>query len=350
MGDHTSPPLGETHPLVLRAARVVSVPRRDGNPQQLELEMLDGPLRGERVAGLSYRELGPTPGVDEEVLANTVGPEMGLGTGGMAFVLPGRGGEAPVNKDHSIKLPYTPLQFPAEPPMQAENLNGLPVVVLPLHSHLAPACCAAAVLRPGCRVSFIWQEGGALPVAFSESVRALRERGLLSLVISTGNCFGGDIEAPNIYAGLLAAAAVSEVILIGIGPGALGTGTAYGHGGMSAAIALNAACSLGAQPVLAPRVSGSDARSRHRGISHHTRSILQAALGAVRVALPASANGVSFKGLPERHNYLPVAYGAAGLEERFGLTFESMGRSYSEDEVFFDAPAAAVALSFGGVT
>ncbi len=185
-------------------------------------------------------------------------------------------------------------------------------------------------------------------MAFSKSVQQLQDCDLLHTVVSAGNCFGGDIEAPNIYAGLLAAAVVSEVILVGIGPGVVGTGTPYGHGGMSAATALNAACSLGAEPVLAPRISVSDCRSRHSGISHHTRSVLRAALGEVRVALPVSAEDVSPEKLPERHRYLKVSDKAAGLEARFGVTFESMGRAYSDDEVFFDAATAAVALALGG--
>jgi hypothetical protein len=107
-------------------------------------------------------------------VANTVGLEMGLGTGGVAVILPSAGADSvPVNANHFVKLPYTPLQFPAPPPPQAEELSGVPVAVLPLHSHLAPACCAAASLRPGCRVAFVWQEGGALPVSLSNTVRQL---------------------------------------------------------------------------------------------------------------------------------------------------------------------------------
>src|SRR3712207_7868859 len=84
---------------------------------------------------------------------------MGLGTGGVAVLVPAEAATSvPANDNHFVKLPYTPLQFPAPPPPQAEDLSGVPVVVLPLHSHLAPACCAAASLRLGCRVAFVWQE------------------------------------------------------------------------------------------------------------------------------------------------------------------------------------------------
>jgi hypothetical protein len=176
-------------------------------------------------------------------------------------------------------------------------------------------------------------------------VRTLREKELLHVVVSSGACFGGDVEAPNVYAGLLAAAALSDVVLAGIGPGVVGTGSPYAHGGMSAAVTLNAAAALGGEAVLAPRVSGADPRRRHRGISHHTRSVLRAALGGCRVVLPDSAWNVPTSDLPDRHSYVPVSYGASGLEARFGVTFESMGRAYKDDSVFFDAAAAAVSLA-----
>lgn len=314
----------------------------------VEIEVLAGPLSGTIVAAVSYPEMGPSPTRGASVLANTVGLEMGLGTGGVAIILPAEGGEAPVNENHFVKLPYTPLQFPAEPAPQAADLGGVPLVVLPLHSHLAPAACAAAHLRPASKVAFVWQEGGALPVAFSKSVAVLKEKGLLSEIVSCGNCFGGDLESPNVYSGMLAAAAVADLVLVGIGPGVVGTAAAGGHGGMSAAIALNAACSLGAEPVLAPRVSSADRRDRHSGLSHHTRSALAAALGGCWVAVPAEfGDAAAWRDVPERHSLLDVRYGASGLEERFGVTFESMGRRYEEDPVFFDAAAAAVALALG---
>ena len=282
---------------------------------------------------------------------NLLGPEMGLGTGGVAFVLPARDPDSavPRNEDHFVKLPYTPLQHPATPPLERDDLVGVPVVVLPLHSHLAPACCAAADLRPGVRVAFVWQEGGALPVAFSRAVEELAERGLLHAVVSSGACFGGDFESPNVYSGLLSAAGPAvraDLVLVGIGPGIVGAATAHGHGGMSSAVALNAASSLGAYPVFAPRLSGADSRARHRGVSHHTVSALRAALAGCRVAVPRGAGKLP-DGLPRRHSYESVPYGAAGLEGRHGLTFSSMGRGYKDDRVFFDAAAAAVALALG---
>jgi hypothetical protein len=330
------------NPPVLRRARVLAV-----SADLAEIELLEGPLAGETVPGVF---LGLAPATGEEVAANTVGLEMGLGTGGVAVILPSPEGSvrAPSNDDHFVKLPYTPLQFPALLPPLAEDLSGTPVVVLPLHSHLAPACCAAKALKPGCRVAFLWQEGGALPVALSRTVRRLKEKGLLNAVVSAGSCFGGDLEVPNAYAGLLAAAAGgADLVLAGIGPGVVGSATPFGHGGMAAALALNAAYALGAQPVLAPRLSGVEPRERHRGLSHHTLAALRGALAGCRVAFPASACEVPTEELPDRHTYEFVEASAAGLQERFGVTFESMGRRYEEDPVFFDAAVAAVALALG---
>ncbi len=331
-------------PPVLRRARVLAV-----SAELAEIELLEGPLAGETVPGIFYGHLGAPPEAGDEVAANTVGLEMDLGTGGLAVILPSLDGSAhaPANEDHFVKLPYTPLQFPAAPPPQAEDLCRVPVVVLSLHSHLAPACCAAATLKPGCRVSLLWQEGGALPVALSRIVRELKDKRLLHAVVSAGSCFGGDLEAPNVYAGILAAAGGelrADLVLAGIGPGVVGTATAFGHGGMAAATALNAASSLGAEPILAPRLSWADPRGRHRDLSHHTRAALRVALAGCRVAFPASCE-VPTEGLPDRHKCEFVGASAAGLEGRFGVTFESMGRRYEEDPVFFDAAVAAVALA-----
>ena len=339
---------GLTSRPVLRRARVLAVSAR-----LAEVEILEGPLEGGSVPAIFYPELGDPPREEEEVTVNTVGLEMGLGTGGVAVVLPkASGAGTPANENHFVKLPYTPLQFPVRPPPEAENLARVPVVVLPLHSHLAPACCAAASLRSGCRVAFLWQEGGALPVSLSDAVRELRGRDLLHAVVSAGTSFGGDVEAPNAYAGLLAAAGQkpgADLLLAGIGPGVVGTAGAYGHGGMAAAVALNAAAALGAEPVLAPRLSAADPRERHRGVSHHTRAVLRATLAACKVAFPAGC-GIPTEGLPHRHTYELVEATAAGLEGRFGVTFESMGRCYDQDPVFFDAAVAAVTLALRDAT
>ncbi len=51
----------------------------------------------------------------------------------------------------------------------------MPVVCCSLHSQVAPVCAALA----GLRVAYVQLEGGALPLPLSDTVRALRERGLI---------------------------------------------------------------------------------------------------------------------------------------------------------------------------
>jgi len=62
------------------------------------------------------------------------------------------------------------------------------------------------------------------------------------------------------------------------GPGNVGTGTRWGFSGVACADALHAADVLGGRSVASLRVSGADARDRHRGISHHSRTAYGRAL------------------------------------------------------------------------
>ena len=55
----------------------------------------------------------------------------------------------------------------------AASLEGLPVVCCALHSQVAPVCAALA----GLRVAYLQLAGGALPVSFSDTLRALADAG-----------------------------------------------------------------------------------------------------------------------------------------------------------------------------
>src|SRR2546430_692678 len=118
------------------------------------------------------------------------------------------------------------------------------------------------------------------PVALGDDVRALERE-----TVAVGACFDGDQEAVNAASGLLACEA--DVIVCGIGPGIVGTGSRWGHGAAAAAEAANAASALGGRPILCARVSDADPRERHLGVSHHTRAALSLCLGDVVVAWPA---------------------------------------------------------------
>ena len=55
---------------------------------------------------------------------------------------------------------------------------------------------------------------------------------------------------------------------------------------MAALDTAHAALALGLPTLLSPRLSSSDPRPRHRGLSHHTATVLELLLGSVRVPVP----------------------------------------------------------------
>ena len=145
-----------------------------------------------------------------------------------------------------------------------------------LHSMVAPALLAFHRETPRRRAVYIMTDGAALPLSFSDTVRRLKARGLLTTAITCGHAFGGDLEAVNIYSALAAAKTVAraEVIIVAMGPGIVGTGTKYGFSGMEQAYILEAVQRLGGRPIAIPRISFADPRTRHHGLSHHSRTVL----------------------------------------------------------------------------
>jgi len=222
-------------------------------------------------------------------------------------------------------LPYTPLQharvFGEETGAAAAGLEGMPVVCCSLHSQVAPVCAALE----GARVAYLQLAGGALPVSLSDTLRALRDRGLVASTVAVAPCFDGDVQCVSAASGLLwARGAGCDVAVCAIGPGIVGTGTRFGHGGLAAAEAANSALSLGGAAVIAQRVSEADARERHRGRSHHTDAVLALVRGEAVVAGPADGWREACAGLPLSHmgrgpdedpEFFAAAYGA-GVEAR----------------------------------
>jgi hypothetical protein len=289
------------------------------------------------------RVTGPVePG--DEVIVNVQARELGLGSGGfdVLYVNLTRGLELAAEPGaHVMTLPYTPLQAAVrhleEEGQLAESLDGMPVVCCSLHSQLAPAC---AGIGEGVRVAYVQLGGGALPVSLSDSLRALKKRGLVEIGIASGACFDGDAQAVGVASALAWAAAEGfGVVVCGVGPGIVGTGSALGHGGVAAAEAANAASALGGSPVLAVRVSEGDSRERHQGVSHHTRAVLDLAIGNVAVAWPA---GLESPDWLTGHEEVDVT---GWLDACAGLPLEHMGRGPDEDPWFFASAFAAGRLA-----
>ncbi|HEY3492561.1 MAG TPA: DUF3866 family protein, partial [Solirubrobacterales bacterium] len=243
----------------------------------------------------------------DEVVVNVAALDLGLGSGGFDVVhvnlTRGLDGGGVEGETHVMKLNYTSLQHPVEPAERpgarlflsgsgqqkgtGEAGEGMQVGVLPLHGHLAPAAWAVAQAAPGLRVGYVQTGGGALPGSLSRDVAELRERGLLAGPVTVAPAYGGEYEALSVVGALDATAELGwDAILVGPGPGIIGSDTAYGHGGMAALDAAHAALSLDLPTTISPRLSSSDPRDRHRGLSHHTKTVLDLLLAPVDVAVP----------------------------------------------------------------
>jgi hypothetical protein len=298
----------------------------------------------------------------DEVVVNVAALDLALGSGGFDVVHVNltRGLEAEAEgEEHVMKLNYSSLQHPVAPVERPWFLNRemldkgtteragatMPVLVLPLHGHLAPAAWAAAQATPGLKVGYVQTGGGALPGSFSRDVALLRERGLLYGHVTASPAYGGEREALSVAGGLDAAANGLgwDAALVGPGPGIIGSETRLGHGGMAALDSAHAALALGLPTLLSPRLSAADPRDRHRGVSHHTLTVMRMLLGSVVVPVPPGDPTVMDR-LAEaaawRHKLEEVpadleGYAASGLPAR------TMGRGIEEDPLFFAAPLAA---------
>jgi Protein of unknown function (DUF3866) len=297
----------------------------------------------------------------DEVVVNVAALDLKLGSGGFDVVHVNltRGLDAPpAGEEHVMKLNYTSLQHPVAPvelPVRLLHLTGakgapeelkmrsIPVLVLPLHGHLAPAAWAAAQAAPGLEVGYVQTGGGALPGSLARDVAELRERGLLCGHVTAGPAYGGEHEAIGLTGALDAAAALGwDAVLAGPGPGIVGSETRLGHGGMAALDTAHAALALGMPTLVSPRLSASDPRDRHRGVSHHTRTVLDLLLAPVTVAVPEHPDAITaLKEACEGRHRLQVGEANLDAYATTGLPSQTMGRSLEEDSLFFMSPLAA---------
>ena len=328
--------------LVLRRGTVVQAPPPAGPEQRL---VVDVPGRGPRGAIGDVAIVGAAS-VDDDVVVNTQAADLSLGSGGFDVVhvnlTRGLDGEGLAGA-HVMKLNYSSLQH-AVLPVEGDELAvplRRPVGVVSLHGQLAPLAWALAAARPGARLGFVQTPGGALPGGHSRTVADLRTRGLLAGFLTAGAAYGGEGEAISVpgavHHGLHDLG--WDAAVCGPGPGILGSGSALGHGGMAVLDSAHGALALGCDVVLCARMSSGDPRPRHRGLSHHARTVLELLLGPVTVAVPPGRGGDV---PPGRHGHTVVeldadldGYAASGLPAR------TMGRALADDPLFFAAALAA---------
>jgi hypothetical protein len=322
-------------PLSLRRGTVTAIVERHEGLARIEVD---------RTPCVAYPRVTGPVGLGDEVLVNEQARELGLGSGGFDVLYANltRGlGLAPDPGAHVMALPYTPLQHALrhaeERDALAKRLDGMPVVCCSLHSQLAPVC---AGLGEEVRVAYVQVAGGALPVSLSDTVRTLRGRGLLDVAVAASPCHDGEVQCVNVASALAwTRGAGYDAVVCSVGPGIVGTASHLGHGAVAAAEAANAATALGGAPILAVRISEGDPRERHRGVSHHTRALLELCVGRVTAAWPAGLPAPAWLDVREE---IDVDDWREACE---GLPLEHMGRGPAEDPWFFAAAFAAGRLA-----
>jgi len=329
------------------------------------VQIISVKIEGREEKAINYLSLGERVNLDQEVVLNTTAVDLNLGSGGYHFVLPSTS-RMDKGWGHQMKLRYTPLQIRVNCAEEQNSpwhrlfqksggLQGVPVLVAELHSMLPPLALALKDLDPGARIAYLVTDGGALPAAFSRNIIELRNRGVISHVLTSGHSFGGDIETINVFTGLQAAVRVAKAdyVIASMGPGIAGTGTKYGFSGIEQGFVLQAAHALGGCPVLAMRIGFGDQRSRHQGISHHSLTVLCAAYsGPAWVPMPLirqphrSTLSRQVAELPDRCRVIwRDGLFISEIANRWPDLFHSMGRNYHHNPEFFIALGAAAQLA-----
>lgn len=238
---------------------------------------------------VNYKKITGEIKIGDEVILNTTAVELSLGTGGYHYVLYNYSNERKKlkNNGHIMKLRYTPLQIKCltaeeedspyhEKFLNFKSLDGSIFIVGTLHSMLAPIACMIKWIDPKLNINYIMTDAGALPIDFSLTVQKLKKKNIINNTITVGHAFGGDLECTNIYNGLIASKEIlnSDITIITMGPGIVGTGTKYGFSGIEQGYIIDSINTLEGIPIAVPRVSFADKRKRHFGISHHTITVL----------------------------------------------------------------------------
>ena len=316
----------------------------------------------------------------DKVILNTTAVELSLGSGGYHYVA-WKINELPPDvplKGHIMKLRYTPWQGSVlaveEPASPYHNviknkmsIDGMPVLAGELHSMLPILTTSLQYLANQhghrLRLAYVMTDGAALPIHFSRHVQRLRALNWLVGTVTVGHAYGGDLEAVNVYSGLLAAKHVlnADVTIVLMGPGIVGTGTVYGFSGIEQGQTVNAVSALAGIPIVVPRISFADSRSRHKGISHHTlTNLTRVMMCSARIPYPTLVPPARQDVIDQQiaqlkhtthvlHDWIPVSLSEAELKERleqYPFNITSMGRGLSEDPAFFYGVSCAADVAW----
>ncbi len=314
--------------------------------------------------------------VGDIVALNTTAMELSLGTGGFDFVMfnySNNDKELIRDKGHIMKLRYTPYQFKTlsveeqdspyhEQIKDFSNLFNMPIVVGTLHSQVSVFFEAYRYLTKEEKKTtvYIMTDAASLPIQLSNNIRTLKNNDIINHTITIGNAFGGDFEAVNIYSALAFAKQVlqADTIMICMGPGIVGTGTKYGFTGIEQGYLLDAIMRLGGKPIALPRISFSDLRDRHKGLSHHSITILKDIVNSSCVVpynivdsnkLDYFTEQIKNNKLDKKHEFMNMKKNNyKKFIDSFLVNPSSMGRTYKDEPYLFDACIAAADFIIGG--
>lgn len=341
--------------LGIKVGKVIEILKCNSNNTEILVE-----INNHNYKAINYNRLTGNVKIGDSLLLNTTAIDLKLGTGGYHFVIANL--DSP-NKDitnggHIMKLRYSPYQVKVFAAEEQESkfhdifnkftsLNGMPVIIGTLHSMLPPIIEVLKTYYRNIKIAYIMTDGAALPIDLSNIVRDLKEKKLIRGTITIGNAFGGDLDCVNIYNGLIAAKEIikCDIVVVTMGPGIVGTGTKFGFSGIEQGNIIDATNDLGGIPIAVPRISFADIRKRHRGISHHTLTVLdKISKTSAIVGIPnfeKSKNEyiysqISSTAIQKKHKIIYMdSTKTTKILENSTMNMRTMGRDFTKDKEFF---------------
>mgnify|MGYP006084142171 CR=1 FL=1 len=287
--------------------------------------------------------------VGHRVIVNTIAMHLGLGTGGyhlVHFNLDSKQGDQ-LRSGRVLKARYLSEQLQADvweehadETRSGSDLTGMRVLLCQLHSHVG-AIAIATSAQLEAPVGFVMTDQASLPLAISDMVFQAQNSNVIGVTVTTGQSFGGEIEAVTVASGVLALKErnVSN-ILIGCGPGHLGTNSKLGFSALELVGHATILSKLGASVALAVRASSTDQRERHQGISHHTKTLLELIPHSIAVPIPSEVYDQEIEGL----GHMKVRYSNPSISEllrKSSINIQSMNRPLFEDALACEYLGAA---------
>ncbi len=328
-------------------------------------------INDEQQSCINYNNITGNISLGDLILVNTTAVDLSLGTGGHHLVIANLSKPIVdnINSGHIMKLKYTPFQINCMSVEAQESqyhkvfnefssLEGMPVIVGTLHSMVAPVSIYIKNQNSKLKICYIMSDGGALPIYISDIIRHLKQDNIIDSTITYGNAFGGDFECINIYTALITAKEIikADIAIVCMGPGIIGTDTKYGFSGIEQGNIIDAANKLKGYVIQIPRISFSDKRDRHYGISHHSITVLKdICCTKANIAIPLFDNQkqlsrinnqITENRIDSLHNIYYVDFKDINSVLLDKIKYLSkMGKGFIEDREYFISSGAAGKLA-----